>query len=212
VALTEPSTLVTDYLLGTLTAVLAWRLATIGSGDKAARSWAAALGATAVASFAGGTYHGFGLAIGAEASANLWKSATLAMGVASFSLATSAIFASFKGPTRGTLFVAAAAKFGVYSWWMLSHDAFAYVILEYGSTLLFLLGLLAANLLRGESGHRAYIAGGVAISVVAALIQQSGVQLHRHFNHNDLMHVVQLGAVWLLYQGGRRLRDANGGV
>jgi hypothetical protein len=150
--------------------------------------------------------------MGTGASAILWKSATLAMGVASFFLARSAIFASFKGRTRATLLVAAAAKLGMYSWWMLSHDAFAYVIVEYGSALLFLLGLLAANLLGGDSGHRAYIAGGVAISVVAALIQQSGVRIHRHFNHNDLMHVVQLGAVWLLYQGGRRLRDANGGV
>ena len=44
----------------------------------------------------------------------------------------------------------------------------------------------------------------------APLLQQSGIRLHAHFNHNDLMHVVQMGAVWLLYEGGRRLRDANG--
>jgi hypothetical protein len=51
------------------------------------------------------------------------------------------------------------------------------------------------------------VTGGILASIAAAVVQQSGVRLHRHFNHNDLMHVVQMGGVWLLYQGGARLRD-----
>ena len=69
---------------------------------------------------------------------------------------------------------------------------------------------MAAHRVRGGPGHRAYLIGGILVSAVAAVIQRSGVRLHTHFNHNDLMHVVQMGAVWLLYQGGRRLQDANG--
>ena len=103
----------------------------------------------------------------------------------------------------------AASKLVAYSGWMLTHDAFAYVIGEYGSTLVLVLALLAANRIRGEGKHRAYLAGGILVSIAAAAIQQSGIRLHPHFNHNDLMHVVQMGAVWLLYQGGRRLHDAN---
>jgi hypothetical protein len=94
---------------------------------------------------------------------------------------------------------------------MLTHDDFLYVIAEYGSSLLIMLALMAAGCLHGAPQFRAYLAGGILVSIGAALIQQSGVRLHRHFNHNDLMHVVQMGAVWLLYQGGRRLHDADGG-
>jgi hypothetical protein len=236
VTIFEPATLVTDYLLGGLTAVLAWRMIAVrlekGSGGvfgdggrkphptpfpgerRAPRQvailyWAAALAATAVASFAGGTFHGFGPAMAPVAAALLWKITTLAMGVASFCLLAAVVTAGFIGATRRALLIAAAVKLLAYSWWMLSHDAFVYVIGEYGSTLLLVLALLAANRIRGESGHRAYIAGGILISFAAAGLQQSGIRLHTHFNHNDLMHVVQMGAVWLLYQGGRRLQDAD---
>lgn len=238
-AITEPSTLITDYLLGGLTAVLAWRLrAEKGSGGVFGRGerkphptpfpgadpscgerraprqvailyWTAALAATALGSFVGGTYHGFGPAMGLLSAALLWKITTLAMGVASFSLIAAAVTTAFIGSTRRALLLAAVIKLAAYSWWMLTHDAFVYVIIEYGSTLLLVLALLAANRIRGEAGHRAYLAGGILVSFAAAGIQQSGLRLHSHFNHNDLMHVVQMGAVYLLYQGGRRLQDAD---
>jgi hypothetical protein len=38
-------------------------------------------------------------------------------------------------------------------------------------------------------------------------VQASGVTLHRHFNHNDLFHVIQIGATLVFYRGARRLRD-----
>ena len=131
------------------------------------------------------------------------------MGVVSFFLTAAAVSAAFGGVGRRVLLGAAAIKLAIYFWWMSTHDAFIYVIYDYGSTLLFVLALIAANHVRGEAGHRTYLAGGILVSIVAALLQQSGVRLHANFNHNDLMHVVQMGAVWLLYEGGRRLQDAN---
>lgn len=32
--------------------------------------------------------------------------------------------------------------------------------------------------------------------------------LHRHFNHNDIFHVVQMLSLYLLYRGGLELTDA----
>ena len=170
-----------------------------------------ALAAVAAASFAGGTYHGFGPVMAPSAAAGIWTATTLAMGAASYFLLVSVISATCTGATRHTLAILAAFKLVFYSLWMLWHHEFIYVILEYGSTLLLVLALLAANLIRGVPGHRAYLSGGILVSIAAALIQQSGIRIHAHFNHNDLMHVVQMGAVWLLYQGGRRLQDADGG-
>jgi hypothetical protein len=48
---------------------------------------------------------------------------------------------------------------------------------------------------------------GVAVSIAAAAVQASGLDLHQHFNHNDLYHLVQLGALLLYYRGVRLLTD-----
>jgi hypothetical protein len=44
---------------------------------------------------------------------------------------------------------------------------------------------------------------------VAALIQVLRIAPHPQFNHNDLFHVVQTGALYLLYRGGLLMRDAR---
>jgi hypothetical protein len=211
VVISEPSTLITDYMLGSLTAVLAWRLLVTNRRrpQRAVRFWSAALMAVAFGSIVGGTYHGFALALTSGVAAALWKATMLAMGVASLFLTLSAIQAAAPPRLRRLLVIAAFTKLCVYAAWVFSHDEFKYVIMEYGSTLLLVLVLVGANKIRGETGHRVFIAGGILVSIVAALIQQSGVSLHAHFNHNDLMHVVQMGAVWLLFEGGRRLLDAE---
>ena len=210
-SISEPSTLITDYMLGVLTAALAWRLFVHNRTrrQKAIGSWGAALTAVGFSSVVGGTYHGLAPGLPAGIASALWKTTTVTMGVASLLLTLSAIQAAFPERLRGWLGGIACAKFCVYTAWVLTHDDFVYVIMEYGSTLMLVLALTGANRIRGERGHRGFIAGGILVSIAAALVQQSDVSLHAHFNHNDMMHVIQMGAVVLLYQGGRRLRDAE---
>ena len=212
VTIAEPTTLVTDYLLGTLSEVCAAfllkRNATLG--QKSIRLWALALLAVGAASYVGGTYHGFRHELGAEISAVMWKVTTISMGVASFCLLTAAFSAAFSGRDRLWLIAAATLKLAIYAAWMLGHDEFRFVIYDYGSTLVILLLLVIAGRTHGVAGHRTYIVSGILASIAAAAVQQSGARLHQHFNHNDLMHVVQMGGVWLLYTGGARLRDAGG--
>ena len=212
VAISEPTTLVTDYLLGTLAEVCAVLLFKQNGTlrQRSVRLWALALIATATASYLGGTYHGFQNALGAHAAMVLWKATTISMGVASFFLLSAAFTAGFTGEDRGWLIAAAGLKLAIYAAWMLGHDAFRFVVYDYGSTLAILLMLLITGRTNGLRGHRAYIAAGILVSIAAAGVQQSGIRLHQHFNHNDLMHVVQMGGVWLLHKGGARLRDAGG--
>lgn len=211
-AIAEPATLITDYLLGTLSVLLGARLLAVGrsSRQRSVTLWALALAAVAAASYAGGTYHGFRHEMHAELAALLWKATTISMGLASFLLLGAALCASFDRRARRWLLAAAALKLAVYVMWMLAHDEFRFVIYEYGSTLVIVILLVSTGQTNGAAGHRGYIASGIVASIAAAIVQQSGIRLHRHFNHNDLMHVVQMGGVWLLYAGGARLRDAGG--
>jgi len=208
----EPMTLATDYALGTFAAVCALLLARQNAHlrQRAVGLWALALAAAAVGSFTGGTYHGFQQAIPVPVAAVLWKITTIAMGVASFFLLSAGLNAAFTGRTLQWLQAAATVKLGIYTLWMMWHDEFRFVIYDYGSTLVILMLLAAGRRTHGIRGHRAYLVSGILVSIAAAGVQQAGVRLHRHFNHNDLMHVIQMGGMWLLYTGGARLRDAGG--
>ena len=208
--ITEPSTLATDYLLGALCAMLAWRLraAARATNQRAAGLWSLAFAATAAGSFAGGTYHGFTNFLPPQIARGLWAVTTVVVGLAACLLLSAALTAAVRRSARRWLLVAVWGQFAIYAVWMLRHDAFVNVIVEYGSAMLCVMLLyLGASRLRREPSARWVIAG-VALTFAAAGVQQSGFDLHRHLNHNDLQHLVQMVAVWFLYKGGSTLRDS----
>ena len=43
--------------------------------------------------------------------------------------------------------------------------------------------------------------------MLAALFEQGRVSIHPQFDHNDLYHVIQTAAMYLLYRGGLLLRE-----
>ncbi|HEX2060977.1 MAG TPA: hypothetical protein VHK90_09570 [Thermoanaerobaculia bacterium] len=173
----EPMTLATDYLLTVAAAIFAAKL------WHTHRMWALAFVFTALGSFFGGTYHGL------WQSAILWKPTVLSIGFASFFL-----LAAF-------LPRIAIVKLVIYTSWMIFHDAFLWVIVDYGITLL-LVGAIV-SLRRGPATR--WIRGSIGLSVIGAVVQQTRLTLHPHFNYNDLYHVIQLVALWLLYRGGVNL-------
>ena len=180
--MSEPVTMLTDYALSAVSAWLGSRLC------KLSRYWAVAFLALALAAFLGGTWHGF---FQGDA---LWKATVLAVGVASFGMVAGSAVLTTRGVFRQSLIVFAAIKLALYCAWMLFHDDFAWVIADTGSAL----AIVAALHLRRFNG---WMLAGVAVSVAAALAQASGMALYRHFNHNDLYHVIQIAAMVLFYRG-----------
>jgi hypothetical protein len=179
----EPMTLLTDYLLCVVAASCALRLWRVN------RSWALAFLFTASASLFGGTYHGFAPLLMPWAALVLWKATVFSVGLASYFL--------LAGSGR-VLAIVGIIVLVLYISWMIAHDDFVWVIADYGLTLL-LVGI-AQVVRRGASTP--WVIASIGVSIVAALVQQSGIALHRHFNHNDLYHLVQMLALWLLYRGG----------
>jgi hypothetical protein len=180
----EPMTLATDLLLTAAATVFAVRL------WRVHRPWALAFLFTAAGSFFGGVHHGFAPTMTPLASLVLWKATVFSIGLASFFL--------LMGSGRA-LAVIAIVKLVVYMSWMITHNEFVYVIADYGLTLL-IVGIVQL-VRRGPSTP--WVIASIVVSVIGALVQQSGFALHRHFNHNDLYHMIQLVALWLLYRGGR---------
>ena len=178
----EPVTLLTDYALGAVSAWLGLRLV------RVSRYWALAFLALALAAFLGGTWHGL------LRNDLLWKATLLAVGVASFGMVAGSAKKSLSESASRILVVLAGAKLLAYSAWMLFHDDFVWVIVDTAAAL----AIVGALHLWRFNG---WMLAGVALSVVAALAQASGFALHRHFNHNDLYHVIQIAAILLFYRG-----------
>jgi hypothetical protein len=199
----EPATLITDYLLAAFTVVLARRLfRAAGEAGSAPRWWwAVAFAATAVAGAAGGTVHGFRDAFGPGVTAPLWILAIEGLLVAAFAVIRATLLGSRLSPAvqRGAT-LAFGVAFVVYGVWVIGNPRFVFAIAAYGAALAV---LVAFTLSAGRTSSRAarWMLAGVAVSALAAVVQQSGWSLHQHFNHNDLYHVIQALGVWLLYRG-----------
>jgi hypothetical protein len=204
--ISEPATLATDYLLAIFTAVLAFRLlraANHAGSDGIARErrwWSAAFGVTAVAGASGGTVHGFQHALAPGVVDVLWLISLESLVGASFAVVGGAIaFADFAQPIRSGATAAAGLAFAAYGLWLMGHPIFLFAIVAYAAAFAVLVAMRLRVRPLDAAGRLVLL--GVAVSVAAAAIQQSGWALHRYFNHNDLYHVVQAVGVWLLYRG-----------
>ena len=195
--ISEPMTLATDYLLAAAAGVMAALVLRKAGAEDSRRWWGVAFIALALAAALGGTHHGFRL----EA---LWKPTLLVLGVASTGMVAGSAVATTRGMGRLALLALAAAKLVLYWLWVWRDDRFIWAIADTGAA--FVLVALLHTLRWRAPGSRS-ILGGVALSIAAAAVQASGVDLHRHFNHNDLYHLVQLGALLAYYQGVRVLVD-----
>lgn len=205
--ITEPATMLTDYALALLTIYFAGQLLKKKTGQRAVQFWSAAFLATAFAALAGGTSHGFALYLNDFAQTVIWKTTVYAIGIASFCMLAGTIIAAIKPPLQIWLVAASALKFLIYAIWMINHNDFKYVIYDYVPAMLAVLALqIYSHLKPGEPAAR-WIVAGVLLSFFAAGVQQSGFMIHLHFNHNDLYHVIQMGAIYLLFRGARLLTD-----
>lgn len=180
--ISEPVTLITDYLLAAVSAWLAFRTLKISS------FWALGFLALALAAFLGGTWHGF---VQSDA---LWKATLLASGLASFAILVGSALAVTRGLPLQLLVALAGIKFALYSAWMLAHDEFIWVVVDTALSL----ALLALLYLWRYNG---WMLAGVAVSAAAGAVQASGFALHRNFNHNDLYHLIEIAALLLFYRG-----------
>lgn len=205
--LAEPMTMLTDYVLAGVTGWLGWRLWRGRQGQASRSCWALAFAALTLAALLGGTHHGFAPYLGEGVLYLLWKATVLAVGVASFAMLAGSSLAMTNGRVRRVLLALALAKLALYTGWMLFHDRFIYVIVDTGATMLGVAALHAGPALRRGDRASRDVLGAVGVSVLAAGVQASGFGLHRHFNHNDLYHVIQIVAMLLFYRGAAALRD-----
>jgi hypothetical protein len=205
----EPMTLATDLALGGVAIGLSLPLLSRRQLERRARRlWGWALGLTGLAAWTGGFWHGFGPEMPAAAATALCKATVLAIGAAAAAMLAGAAIATLRPPWRTALLALVVVKFVLYGVWMSGHDDFRYVIYDYAPAMALVLALELVAAARGRGRGAAFIVAGIATSFLAAAIQRSEATYAAYFNANDLYHLVQIGALVLLFYGARRLEDA----
>lgn len=203
--LAEPMTVATDWLLALVVGY--WALKLWPRPQASSRWWAMAFAASALAAAVGGAAHGFAPYLSPLGKQLIWKVTVMSVGLASLCMLAGAARVSFGPRAWRWLLGGALLKFALYAGWMLGHDAFIYVIYDYGSAMLLVLALQLHRQLRWGDPAARWVLAGIVVAFVGAAVQASKLQLHPQFNHNDLYHLIQIGAFYLLWQGGRRFSD-----
>ena len=168
----DPVALLTDSVLAIAAWIFAARL------WRMHRMWALAFVFTGLGAAFGGVFHGFG-----DQWLVLWKATTFSVGLASFFLLAG---------TDRRLQAVAMVKLVVYLSWMVTHNGFAYVIADYGLTLILVAIFHPA---------KRWVLASIALSVAGAVVQQARLSVHpRWLDSNDVYHVIQFAALWALYR------------
>lgn len=196
----EPITLATDYALAVANACFGIRLQRLTG--SAPRLWSAGFIALAVAAFTGGSYHGLGAVLDPRVMSMLWQATEFAIGIGSLCLLLAVVELYTAGRWRVALRILACAKFLIYVVWVSGSDEYIYAVYDSGGTLVVSTALAAIALRLWHHRAARWLLAGYGVSVLAALVQISGLRLHEHFNHNDIYHLIQLIAMTLLFRAG----------
>jgi len=107
--ITEPVTLITDYILGAAGAVFAYLLLAGGPAGKPTQLWVLGFATGAIAAFVGGTFHGFAFYMSEGFRRSLWNVTVLSIGAS----AAFMIAAALSGPLDRHLVTTTWLKWGL---------------------------------------------------------------------------------------------------
>lgn len=211
-SLMEPDVALTDYGLTIECAMLAILLYRQGRRGDAIRFWFITLfAALGFGAFWGGTEHGFIENKTSGIHGLVWSATLLSIGVAAPAAWT--IGARLLFLERGARWVTSAALvvFALYSATVIAVSReFWIAIVHYLPATVFLLIAFLIEYRRTPQGYlRAGIVG-LALTFVAAAVQQTGFGLHpEYLNHNALYHLIQALGFFLIYRCARGLIAAQ---
>lgn len=206
--MTEIDVTLTDYALALECLLFVVVLHCRQTTPDGLRLWFSAFFASVgIASFCGGTVHGYFSGEQTLAFAYLWTITLLAMGVTAFSAWAIGARLLFSKPIAKWAIIASSAQFIAYSIALFFRKKeFWFAVLDNLPAILFLIVAIAAAYWREKHRDLILAAVGLVLALVAALLQQLRVGIHPDvFNHNALYHVLQGIALWLFFLGVQSL-------
>ncbi|MEM1123307.1 MAG: hypothetical protein AAGJ18_22895 [Bacteroidota bacterium] len=207
ISISEPMTMLTDYLLAIVAFYLSWRIFQQTAGQQSRKYWALASVFIGSAAFWGGTYHGFQTVLTDGQISLCWKLVVYSVGLSTLFFSYGTALATLTPKYHKWVLYPSMAKLILCIVWANLSDDFLFVMLDYLVTLLLVVAIFTYAKLKWGAPSYYYIVAGVIVFFVGTWIQTIGFAMHEHFNHNDLLHILQTVAVVLFYRGTLLLSD-----
>lgn len=205
----EPATVITDLMITVLAIYLGRQLSaqydvTLSNTQW---HWTWAFWMLGTGALLGAVSHGWGPVMPEFYRDWIWKATTWSIGFVSFFIIMSTIHVLFPFKTVQFVRFIPAVLLVIYLIRITGDPAFSNVIKFYAPAMIFTFVTMLILYFTQDTAGSGYIITGLLISFLAAGVQWSGLSLHRHFNHNDLYHVIQMVGMVYLYRGAQRLQD-----
>ncbi len=197
--ITEPMTMITDYLITLqLFIFIFWLRPSLSNLPRL--SFSLMFLATAIGAFAGGTAHGFTQYLG-DRHKITWSIAIQSIGFATTFFELGIVLEYFAGVMKNIAILIVIIQLIAYEYWILSKEEvkFSDVIINYGTTMVIGLLYFAARYIENKDNDIQYLITAIVFGFVAAGIQQKGFSIHKHFNHNDIYHIIQMFGFYYFY-------------
>jgi hypothetical protein len=205
--ISEPATLVSDWVLAAVAIAFAARLHRAGAwkAGRARRLWSAAFLAGAAAAVAGGVVHGFAASLAPLAHDVLWKTVLAGTGLAGSLILAGTALATLPGSWRAAFLAGCGGQLALYLALVSGSNDVRLAVWNGAATILALLALTLAT--ASQAPRRvAWILLALVLSAAGLAVQRTGVAAGV-FNHNDVCHVLQTAALWPFYRAGLRLHE-----
>ncbi len=194
--ITEPTTMITDFILA-IEAIIFSIIIFNNYSTTAQLLWAFAFVITSFGAVLGGITHGFKEYTSDETERIIWRLTLLSVGLGGVLMFLGILYAVINASL--TIITAILiVSYIIYAVWILRNDKFIFVIIYY---LPMLIGILIIELFNLSSPSAIWFISGILSTFIGFGIQIKGYKLHEHFNHNDIFHVIQMFAVYLLFIG-----------
>ncbi|NPV04055.1 MAG: hypothetical protein HPY67_04910 [Syntrophaceae bacterium] len=196
----EPMTVLTDVLLAVAAAWAGTRI--LGVSDTPVhRYFALSFFLTALGTLAGATIHATRHTALVRWVPLLWRITGIAVGTSVTAMLAGTFYHLLPADDADILRWTVLGLSLVYAAWIWRDYRFRNVIVFYSIAMAFVLGAMGLSYVTTGSPGAKLIAVGILVSFAAAAVQRSGFQLGRHFNHNDIYHVIQLIGLYFFYRG-----------
>ena len=207
--ITEPMTVLTNVVLAAIAFVLTVRLGYRASAEglKASGALAGGFMATALAAVLGAAAHGADPLVDPALRQRLWRGSLHTTGFIGVATVISVAFFAARGSVRTAILAFAGLKLLWFTVAVARRPEFRVAAADYAGALAILLAGAVYAWVRWSEPGAGWLIGGVVVTLAGSVLQARRVGFHRHFNHNDLFHVVQMVALYLFYRGGALLVD-----
>lgn len=200
----EPITTLTDYILAIECIVFMILLVPIQ--QNSVRLWAAAFATAAIAAALGGTCHGFAPYLSQETLVNLWHLMMALLGFTSFFLLGGTVISALPRSSHLWLLGAIALKLGFHLYFTTETNNFLYAVSDYLSAMAIVFVLQLPDAFKRLTSAILIISG-IVVSGIAASVLWIEVAAIDPLTPNDVYHLIQMIALYLLFRGAKLLKD-----